>query len=71
MWSDILAPRVLYLEKIIRRREAAACEGADVAEERVIHLTKKFGKLVREKGECEIYVSVFPSPKTCIFQNNG
>ena len=64
--SDILGPHFLYLKQIIRRKEATSCEKAEIAEKKVILLTKKFGKLVREKGECGISVSVFPSSKTCI-----
>jgi hypothetical protein len=64
--SDIQSPRFLYLKHIIRRKEATSCEKAEIAEKRVILLTKKFGKLLREKGECGISVSVFPSAKTGI-----
>ena len=60
--SDIL-PSFSVPETIIRRREATANERAGRAEGRVIHLTKKFGKLVREKGGCLISALVFPSSK--------
>ena len=65
MSSDIL-PSFSVSETIIRRREATAGERADIAEGKVIHLTKKFRKLVREKGECWISALVFPSSKNCI-----
>jgi hypothetical protein len=54
-------------ETIIRRQEAAACERADKAEEKVIQLTKKFGKLVREKGE----ICISPRLKFGFPQSNG
>jgi hypothetical protein len=43
-------PPFLYLKQIFCRREATANERASRAEEKVAHLTKKFGKLIREKG---------------------
>ena len=49
--SDGRHPSSAVSEIIIRRQEAVACERADKAEKKVIRLTKKFGKLVREKGE--------------------
>ena len=69
--SDIL-PCFSGSETIIRRREATANERADRAEGKVIHLTKEFGKLVREKGECCISALVFPSSKKLYFpQSSG
>jgi hypothetical protein len=38
----------------MEEQEAFACERADRAEKEVIRLTKKFGRLVREKGEIGI-----------------
>ena len=35
----------------MEEQEACACEKADKAEKKVIRLTKKFGRLGREKGE--------------------
>ena len=49
--SDGRHPSSAVSEIIIRRQEAVACERADKAEKKVIRLSKKYWRLVQEKGE--------------------
>ena len=60
--SNILPPPAVS-ETFIRRREATANERAGRAEEQVILLTKRFGKLIREKGEPGFLQLYFSSAK--------
>ena len=56
MWSkfrkvDTQQQQLATAMEDMEEHEAFACERADKAEKKVIRLTKKFGRLVREKGE--------------------